>query len=53
MRISLCSVPFLLLAYATGLVFLVLGASLTLITGHTFYNYDALHLALWTEKMTS
>lgn len=46
MGIGLCSVPFLLFAGATGLVFWVLGASLTLITGHAaFYNYDALDLA--------
>ena len=46
MRIGLCSVPILLLAYTTGLVFWVLGASLNLITGHAaFYNYYALDLA--------
>merc|ERR1712073_189513 len=43
--IGICSVPFLLFAGATGLVFWVLGASLVLITGHAaFYNYDALDL---------
>ena len=42
MGIGLCSVPFLLFAGATGLVFWVLGASLVLITGHAaFYNYES------------
>merc|ERR1712242_30851 len=44
--IGICSVPFLLFAGATGLLFWVLGASLVLITAHaSTYNYDALDLA--------
>merc|ERR1712059_207529 len=41
--ISVCSIPFFLLAGAGGVVFWVLGASIFFITGHAaFYNYDAL-----------
>jgi len=50
--ISLCSVPFFLIAGAGGVVFWVLGASLFFITGHAaFYNYDALDVPEDQEQL--
>merc|ERR1712042_286620 len=44
--ITVCSIPFFLIAGAGGIVFWVLGASMFFITAHAaFYNYDALDVA--------
>merc|ERR1711892_178975 len=50
--ISVCSIPFYLLAGAGAVVFWVLGASLFFITGHAaFYNYDALDVPEDQEQL--
>merc|ERR1712098_583073 len=50
--ISVCSIPFYLLAGAGAIVFWVLGASLFFITGHAaFYNYDALDVPEDQEQL--